>query len=70
MSHNLDLSTGKPAMAYVGKEPWHRLGQKLTPNATIEEWIVEAQLVWQIERVPVYYFFGSWTVLVELGETD
>jgi hypothetical protein len=29
MAHEIDLSTGKPAIAYVGEEPWHGLGEKL-----------------------------------------
>ena len=55
MAHNLDLSTGKPAMAYVGEEPWHGLGEKLTAEASNETWIKAAGLDWQILREPVLY---------------
>lgn len=57
MAHNLDVITGKPAIAYVGKKPWHNLGQELTWNASIEKWIEEAQLGWEIIRTPVCYCF-------------
>ena len=36
MSHDLDESTGKPAMAYVGEKPWHGLGQELPPGQDID----------------------------------
>jgi len=55
MAHNLDMSTGKPAMAYVGQEPWHGLGKKLKPDASIEEWTKAARLDWEILREPVCY---------------
>jgi phage/plasmid-like protein (TIGR03299 family) len=55
MAHDLDLSTGKPAMAYVGKEPWHGLGEKLDSKASIETWIKAAGLEYQILRAPVCY---------------
>ena len=32
MSHDLDVSTGKPAMAYVGEKPWHGLGEEVAAN--------------------------------------
>jgi len=57
MAHNLDFSTGKPAMAYVGEEPWHKLGEKLSANTSIETWIKAAGLDWQILRQPVCYHF-------------
>jgi phage/plasmid-like protein (TIGR03299 family) len=57
MSDNLDWSTGKPAMAYVGNEPWHGLGKKLNSGASIETWIKAAGLEWQILREPVCYRF-------------
>jgi phage/plasmid-like protein (TIGR03299 family) len=59
MAHNIDVSTGKPAMAYVGEEPWHGLGEKLTSGATIEKWINAARLEWQILRTPVCYHFND-----------
>jgi len=57
MAHDLDFSTGKPAMAYVGKEPWHGLGERLDTKASIETWIKAAGLEYQILREPVFYPF-------------
>lgn len=57
MADNLDWSTGKPAMAYVGKEPWHGLGERLNLGASIETWIKAARLEWQILCEPVCYRF-------------
>ncbi len=34
-SHEIDVSTGKPAIAYVGETPWHGLGEKLPAGAPI-----------------------------------
>jgi hypothetical protein len=36
MAHQLDLTTGKAAMAYVGDTPWHGLGQQLTVNSPLD----------------------------------
>ncbi len=55
MSHMIDETTGKPAIAYIGQTPWHGLGQKLTPGASIEEWTHEAGLDFIVERSPVVY---------------
>lgn len=55
MSHDLDESTGKPAMAYVGERPWHGLGQALPPGKDIETWVQAARLDWGIEMLPVRY---------------
>lgn len=59
MAHNIDQSTGKPAIAYVGKEPWHGLGEKLKPGDSIETWIKAACLEWEILREPVRYVFKN-----------
>ena len=37
MPHDIDDSTGKPAMAYVGEKPWHGLGEKLPRGERIEK---------------------------------
>ena len=55
MSHDLDESTGKPAMAYVGEKPWHGLGQELPPGQDIDRWVKAAGLDWEIEMLPVRY---------------
>lgn len=57
MSHDLDHSTGKPAMAYVGEEPWHGLGEQLPPGQPIETWVEAARLDWRIQTLPVHYQF-------------
>ena len=57
MSHDIDDSTGEPAMAYVGAEPWHGLGEKLPPGQPIEVWKQAARLDWRIQMVPVQYQF-------------
>jgi phage/plasmid-like protein (TIGR03299 family) len=55
MSHDIDTSTGKAAIAYVGEKPWHGLGQELQRGAPIEVWLKAAQLDWSLKRLPVQY---------------
>ena len=55
MADDIDRSTGKPAMAYVGEEPWHGLGEKLPEGAPIEIWLKAARLEWRLNRLPVQY---------------
>lgn len=47
------------SMAYVGRTPWHGLGNQLTPNRPIEDWIVQAGLDWHLEETPVRYLSGG-----------
>lgn len=55
MAHEIDLTTGKAAMAYVGDEPWHGLGQSLTPGAPLETWQSEAGMDWKVLSSPAFY---------------
>ena len=55
MAHDIDCSTGKPAIAYVGETPWHGLGEKLPEGESIETWIKAARLDWELKRLPVHY---------------
>jgi len=55
MAHDIDHSTGRPAIAYVGDEPWHGLGERLPANQSIEVWLHAARLEWQLKRLPVQY---------------
>jgi phage/plasmid-like protein (TIGR03299 family) len=55
MAHELETINGKTSMAYVGKTPWHGLGQELTPNQPIEVWQREAGLDWTAVPAVVQY---------------
>lgn len=59
MSHDIDMSTGKPAIAYVGQTPWHGLGERLPEGKSIEEWVNAAGLNWEIQMLPVLYPFNG-----------
>lgn len=59
MPHDIDQSTGKPAIAYVGQKPWHGLGKKLPEGEPIETWLKAAQLDWELNRLPVQYLVGG-----------
>src|SRR5262245_30448563 len=59
MPHNLNFTTGKPAMMYVGEVPWHGLGTQLTEPPTAEEAIRAAQLDWEVGLKPVYCADGE-----------
>lgn len=42
-------------MAYLGKSPWHGLGNRLSPKQPIEIWQREAGMDWRIECSPVHF---------------
>lgn len=53
MPANIATTNGKPAFAYFGEEPWHRLGQKLDAPATAEEAVASAGLDYEITLTDV-----------------
>lgn len=55
MPHDIDHSTGVPAIAYVGEKPWHGLGKQLPEGQPIETWLKAAGLDWALKRLPVQY---------------
>jgi len=59
MPHEIDISAGKPAIAYVGEKPWHGLGEQLEPGASFETWLSAAGLKWRLERLPVQYLVSG-----------
>jgi phage/plasmid-like protein (TIGR03299 family) len=60
MSHELATrADGKKAMAYVGKTPWHVLGEELKPGAPLEVWTTAAGLDWEALVTPSQYEFGG-----------
>ena len=42
-------------MAYVGETPWHGLGNRLRPGASLDEWTKAAGMGWTINRANVRY---------------
>ena len=58
MAHLIENNavTGNAEIAYVGKKPWHGLGQELTQNAPIEVWRKEAGLDWEAQVTPVMFW--------------
>lgn len=56
MAHEISVrANGFREIAFVGKTPWHGLGQQLEEDATIEEWQVAAGMDWSIKSAPVQY---------------
>lgn len=55
MAHLIDETTGIAAIAYVGKTPWHGLGQRLSAGASIEEWRHQSGLAYDVLRAPVQF---------------
>lgn len=49
MAHLIDLSNHRANMAYVGETPWHGLGQRLSQNATIDQWRIEAGMAYDLQ---------------------
>lgn len=46
-------------MAYVGEEPWHGLGNRLSPHQPIEVWAEQAGMDWSIESGDVRFVAGN-----------
>lgn len=53
MAANIATTKGKPAFAFFGEEPWHKLGQRLDAPATAEEAIVAAGLDYEVTLTPL-----------------
>jgi phage/plasmid-like protein (TIGR03299 family) len=50
MSHEIDLSTGRPAVFVTGEPAWHRLGTVISQAANSAEAITLAGLNWTVEQ--------------------
>lgn len=56
MSHELSFNFSNEAeMAYIGAKPWHGMGQEVSPGASLEQWLSEARMDWEINRTPVQF---------------
>lgn len=57
MSHEIENNsiTGRAEIAYAGAEPWHGLGQRLSPDADIDVWAEQAGLNWEVKRATLRF---------------
>ena len=55
MAHEIDTTTGKAAIAFVGDTPWHKLGQEMQPGQSIEQWQEAAGMNFHINSAAVHY---------------
>lgn len=58
--HNLEINetTGKASMFYVGQVPWHGLGERLDNPATAQEAIAAANLDFTVKTTPALFRVG------------
>lgn len=64
MSHELDLSNDRANMAYVGETPWHGLGNSLSEGSSIETWIQEAGMSYEVLSSPLKMALENEEILV------
>ncbi|MDF1629128.1 MAG: DUF932 domain-containing protein [Alcanivoracaceae bacterium] len=57
-------------MAYVGRTPWHGLGNKLPEQQPLEVWMEQAGLDWTIHETPVRFINGNKGRLGEILSFD
>jgi phage/plasmid-like protein (TIGR03299 family) len=55
MAHDIDTTTGKAAIAYIGDTPWHKLGQPMQEGQSIEQWQKAAGMDFNINSAAVHY---------------
>ncbi len=55
MTADLDFTTGRAAIAYSGRVPWHGQGIKLDPDSTFDEWRVAAGLDYEVDVRKLFY---------------
>lgn len=58
MAHELSIVNGTAQMAYVGKTPWHGLGQSLPAYATIPQWLAASGMDTEFMSAPVQFHDG------------
>lgn len=65
MSHNIDHSTGRAAIAYRGEMPWHKLGRRVEDDWSIDQWADGACLNWTADKSPAYALINGAYVEVD-----
>lgn len=55
MAHNLDFTLGRAAIAFRGsrEDVWHRLGTQKQDGETLDSWVKDAGLDWDVLQLPL-----------------
>lgn len=59
MAHEIDMSTGRAAIAYAGETPWHRLGTKFDELMTSQQALEAAGLNFEVTKEQAYFLNGD-----------
>lgn len=59
MTDAVTVTNGKAEMAFKGEVPWHGLGQELKAGASIDVWVKEAGMAWEVLRDSVRFNSGG-----------
>lgn len=55
MSHELDFTKGVAAIAYTGDVPWHGYGFEMEAGKSLDEWIKEAGMDYNVLEKPLFW---------------
>ena len=55
MAHEIDFTTGTPAIAYTGQKPWHGFGFSMPEDQPLDVWRTRAGLDWDVEQKAVWF---------------
>lgn len=56
MSHEIDMTTGKAAIAYAGGSVWHKLGTRFDELMTSEQALEAAGLNFEVKKFPAFFY--------------
>jgi phage/plasmid-like protein (TIGR03299 family) len=59
MSHNLEIIDGQASFFSVKEKAWHGLGKVLPENLNLEQAIIQANLNWEVEPLPMFLANGK-----------
>lgn len=63
MSHQIDMTNNRANIAFLGSknDVWHRLGHEMREGATLDDWIAQSGLNYDVEQVPIYSHYPDGT---------
>lgn len=59
MAHAIDMSNSRVNFALTGEPAWHKLGNYLAADASLEEWATQGGFNWEAIKAPVQFHDGK-----------